>query len=260
MPAASAILDALAARASVPRRLALVVAHPDDEVIAAGASLHLLMGLLLVHVTDGAPRRLDDARRAGFHDVSAYAAAREAETSAALDLAGVSPPRARLGIPDQDAALHLAEITAALDALFARYETKAVLTYAYEGGHPDHDATACAMHRSAYRAGLPVLEFPAYRAAPGGGTLAQSFLPGPPETCVRLSAAETAHKRAMLGCFRTQAAVLAMFDPGVERFRPAAATDFTAPPHPGRLNYETWGWELTGDAFRALARAQPCAA
>lgn len=260
MGAASAILDALAARTAATCRVALVVAHPDDEVVAAGASLHLLPGLLLVHVTDGAPRRLDDAARAGFASPDAYAAAREAELVAALALAGVAPARARLGVPDQDAAHHLGAIAAALGPLFSRHAVGAVLTHAYEGGHPDHDATALAVHRTAAGAGLPVLEFPAYRAAPGGGTLAQCFLPGAPETCIRLSAREAAHKRALLDCFRTQAPVLRMFDPGVERFRPAGRIDFTAPPHPGRLNYEAWGWEMTGAAFRTLARQQACAA
>ncbi len=46
----------------------------------------------------------------------------------------------------------------------------------------------------------------------------------------------------MLACFRTQAAILSHFDRQAERFRPAPAYDFTAPPHPGPLNYEDWGW------------------
>ena len=102
------VLQALAARRPLDSRVALVVAHPDDETIGAGASLHLMPGLLLVHVTDGSPRRLDDAHRLGFGAASDYARAREAEVSAAaLAVAGVDPVRAMLGIPDQDAALDM---------------------------------------------------------------------------------------------------------------------------------------------------------
>ena len=64
----------------------------------------------------------------------------------------------------------------------------------------------------------------------------------------------------MLACFRTQADILSRFDPVVERLRPAPAYDFTQPPHPGPLNYETWGWALTGARWRQLATEVPCAA
>ena len=246
------MLHELATRAPVAERVALVVAHPDDETLAAGASLHLFPRLVLVHVTDGAPLRLDDAAAQGFATHAAYAGAREAELGAALAHAGVRPVRVRIGLPDQDAALHLRALTTALARIFGQHAIGAVLTHAYEGGHPDHDATACAVHRAA--AGLPVTEFPLYNAAPGAMQV-QRFLPGPPETTVHLTQAETAGKCAMLACFRTQSATIAPFDPATERFRPAPAPDFTRPPHDGELNYERWGWDLTGVHWRALAAA-----
>jgi len=250
------VLQALLARAPLPQRMAVVVAHPDDETIAAGASLRLMPGLLLVHVTDGAPARLDDFRRNGFTTPAAYGEAREVELRAALELAGVQPDRARLRVPDQDAMLHVAGIVAGLVGLFDRHAIQAVLTHAYEGGHPDHDATALATHLAARARGIPVIEFPAYHAGPGGEMEVQRFLPAAtaPETLVRLSPAETDRKRAMLDCFHTQAGILQLFAASMERFRPAPAYDFTVPPHPGLLNYERWGWEMTAARWCELAR------
>ena len=255
------MLAELAARRAVPKRVAIAVAHPDDETIAAGGSLPLMPGLLLVHVTDGAPRRLADGERLGFATPGAYVAAREAELQAALAVAGVTPARVRMGVPDQDASLHMGAIAADLARAFAEHGTQVVLTHAYEGGHPDHDATACAAHVAAGRLGLKLIEFAGYHAGPDGGMTVQRFLPGPVETVVQLGPAESARKQAMLRCFASQVEVLRPFGASVERFRPAPGYDFTVPPHEGALNYENWGWEMTGARWRTLAAGvAPCPA
>ena len=254
-----AVLCGLAARRPVGARVALVVAHPDDETIAAGASLHLLPGLLLVHVTDGAPRALADAAAAGFGAPADYAAARRGELMTALDAAGAAPDLVELGVADQDASLHMTALARALSRLFDAHGIEAVITHAYEGGHPDHDATAFAVHAAA--AGRrPVLEFAGYHADPAGALLTGCFLPGPSPTVVALTEAERARKRTMFDCFRTQARTLAAFGTEQESFRPAPAYDFAEPPMPGRLNYEHWGWSMTGARWRALAQAARCGA
>lgn len=251
-----AVLRGLAARRPVGARVALVVAHPDDETIAAGASLHLLPGLLLVHVTDGAPRALADSAAAGFDTPADYAAARRGELMAALRVAGASPDLVELGVADQDASLHMPALSHALARLFDAHGIDAVITHAYEGGHPDHDATAFAVHAAAGR--RPVLEFAGYHADPTGALLTGRFLPGPDPTVITLTEAEQARKRAMFDCFRTQARTLAAFGTREEAFRPAAPCDFTAPPLPGRLNYEHWGWSMTGARWRTLAQEAQC--
>ena len=253
-----AVLRGLASRRPVGARVALVVAHPDDETIAAGASLPLLPGLLLVHVTDGAPQALADAAAAGFDTPAGYAAARRGELMAALDAAGATPDLVELGVVDQEASFCMPTLARALSRLFDAHGIEAVITHAYEGGHPDHDATAFAVHAAA--GGRPVLEFAGYHADPAGALLTGRFLPGPVPTVVTLTEAERARKQAMFGCFRTQARTLKAFGTDQELFRPAPLYDFTTPPLPGRLNYEHWGWSMTGARWRALAQAARCGA
>jgi LmbE family N-acetylglucosaminyl deacetylase len=239
----------------IQAKVAIVVAHPDDETIGVGGSMHLMRDLLLVVVTDGAPRRLDDAARAGFDGPDAYAAARRQELEAALALSGAKPTLETLGVPDQDASDAIMEIAARLEALFGRDGIEAVLTHAYEGGHPDHDATALAVHLAA--AGrADVVEFPLYHAGADRGLITGQFVDAQAsETVIELPAHDVARKRAMIGCFRTQAAMLSQFGVTHERFRSAPAYDFTAPPHRGPLNYENWGWTMTGTEWRKRAEA-----
>ena len=249
------MLAALAQRRPIEEPVAIVVAHPDDETIAAGGSLHLMRHLLLVHVTDGAPRRLGDAAREGFATPAEYAASRAQELDAALALSGASPIRKGLDVADQEATDCISEIAARLRTLFRAHDVRHVMTHAYEGGHPDHDAIALAVRLVAD----DIYEFAGYHAASGGGILTGKFLEGTGEIAVELPDADLARKRAMLDCFRTQKELLANFDPATERFRPAPTYDFTAPPHPGQLLYEEWGW-MTGADWRRRAREARCAA
>ncbi len=136
-----------------PRAMVLV-AHPDDESIAFGAHLGSMTGAVVVHTTDGAPLDLRFARELGFEDAASYARARRAELQAALQIAGVDDTAAIcLGYSDQEAAFHLVDLTNRLAALFAEHAIEVVFTHAYEGGHPDHDATAFAAHAAAARLG-----------------------------------------------------------------------------------------------------------
>lgn len=146
----SAITDP--ARPLIRERVAIVVAHPDDETLGLGALLPRLSDVVLVHVTDGAPRGGEDARRHGFQSPEDYAAARRVELAAATGLAGVPTGRlACLGLPDQGVASGLAETARRLVPLIR--DAGIVLTHAYEGGHPDHDATAFAVHAASRMAG-----------------------------------------------------------------------------------------------------------
>jgi N-acetylglucosamine malate deacetylase 2 len=98
-----------------------------------------------------------------------------------------------------------------------------------------------------------------YHAVPGTDRMAVAeFLPVPglAETRLDLSAKERALKERMIRCFVTQEETLRAFlPPRAEAFRPAPAYDFTRPPHAGRLQYETWGFGMTGERWRDAARS-----
>ncbi len=250
------MLDALAGRRRVALPVALVAAHPDDETIGAGASLRLFDNLLLVHVTDGAPCDLTDARRAGFGTLAAYAAARRTELLAALDAGQATPRLLALDLRDQGASAEMTPLAFRLAAAFTAHGTRIVITHPYEGGHPDHDATALGVHRAVRGTGIAVLEMASYHAAKDGGLATGRFLPGGGDPVdILLPPQEQDLKRAMLACFATQRATLAWFDSQREIFRTAPAYDFTQPPHPGELHYERHDWGMTGTLWRHLAAA-----
>ena len=150
------------------RSVVIVAAHPDDETVGAGSLLPRLQRPIIVTVTDGAPRNSDDAQRAGCATREEYAALRQRELLDALDVAGIRSDDTRsLGIVDQEASLEMAYLTLKLLDVLREFRPAYLLTHPYEGGHPDHDATAFAVHAACARVPSPptVFEFTSYHAA-----------------------------------------------------------------------------------------------
>lgn len=245
------------------KRPVFVAAHPDDEVIGAGGCFSLLRDPGFIHVTDGSPRDLRDAAANGFPTRESYADARRQEFLAALRLAKFDPSHAlALGYVDQEASLHLAQIARSLRGVLAAWRPEIVLTHPYEGGHPDHDAAAFAVHAACQMMAQsgepapPILEFTSYHIRDGAMETGE-FLPfdGCRPLAVGLSELARARKQQLLDCYQTQRDMLRNFRVDVECFRTAPRYDFTQPPHSGKLFYEQFPWGMTGDRWRLLARA-----
>jgi LmbE family N-acetylglucosaminyl deacetylase len=271
----SELLDALCEGKGSGRapRVLLVAAHPDDDVVGAGGRIPWLAPALHVaYVTDGAPRDPKALRDAGFADRDAYATTRRREARKALLLAGVPEERVHaFGEIDQEASSFMVRIAEQAAALVRELRPEAVLTHAYEGGHPDHDATALAVHAASAllaRDGVEppaLLEFAEYHEEHGHMVFGAFPPEGPDGRAVVLDPAQRELKERLFACHESQRAVLRQFPTDRERYRVAPAYVFERRAA-AALYYERFDWKMTGERFEVLARealrslgiASPC--
>ncbi len=233
-------------------RTLVLVAHPDDEVAGCGALLQRVREPLILFATDGAPRDPYFWNKYGSRE--AYAQVRREEARVALGEIGVERVEflAPSGSPnqpfvDQDLFLNIPRALEALSEIVTAIRPEALLTLAYEGGHPDHDTCAFLSWWIAREHVLPVWEMPLYHRSVDGVGVVQSFVaPEGDEVLFDATLEEVARKRASWAAYASQNLTLCQFNPAIERFRPQAAYDFSRPPHPGVLNYEAWQWPVTG--------------
>jgi LmbE family N-acetylglucosaminyl deacetylase len=135
------------------------------------------------------------------------------------------------------------------------------VTQPYEGGHPDHDATALAAHAAclilAEAGSTPpmLVEMAGYHLV-DGVEVHGDFMCNPAAGAVEsfpLSEVERNLKRRMFACHASQSNVLADLPLEAELFRRAPDYDFLRPPHPGQLGYERFGWDVDGSLWREKA-------
>jgi len=242
-------------------RAVILAAHPDDETVGAAATLMRLQDIFVVYLTDGAPsdHKFWPAEQKSRAE---YIRTRRTEAEAALAIAGVSRRRIfSLGAGDQDSILEIIPRAREFSGLLLWATPALVITHPYEGGHPDHD-TAALLVRLAFEMSrlhskhLPhLLEMTSYHAR-GSDLETGEFLDNQAEEerVIELSAEEIHKKREMIAAHQSQAAVLRNFPVGPEKLRFAPQYDFRLPPHPGKLWYESQGWNITGEHWRSLAR------
>jgi LmbE family N-acetylglucosaminyl deacetylase len=234
----------------------VVVAHPDDESVSSAALLQRMAEKRLVFCTDGAPHDAHFWRRFGSRDD--YRDLRRREALAAMRIIGAKQSDF-LDFPDQELFRNLDTALAQLDAIAKEFKPAALLTHAYEGGHPDHDACAFLVALLAEKTQLPAWEMPLYHRAAGDRALQQFIAREEVKKSEVLeidpNPEEVRRKRAMIAAYASQGDIIHHFGAGKEVFRRQPAYDFTRPPHPGMLNYEEWRWPMTGDEVSAAFAA-----
>lgn len=237
--------------------LILVAAHPDDEILFAGAQFSHLASLAVVHVTDGAPSdRI--ARQRGFPNRAAYANARNEEFTAALRVAGINARHESFGLQDGRACLRIDVGVRRLAALIDQLRPDLILTHAYDGGHIDHD-TVSAIAQLAVRLSKhhpKIWEMAGYFYRDCSDMIKYCFPSGADKAAIvyRLSREEKQKKSQMLACFRSQKNTVDLFPDDIEVFRSAPSYDFKKPPVSGRLSYEVAEAGIESALWRMLVR------
>ncbi|HET7872594.1 MAG TPA: PIG-L family deacetylase [Terriglobales bacterium] len=228
----------------------ILVAHPDDEVIGFGGLMQRMSRPIVVFSTDGAPRDRHFWKDYGSREN--YAAVRRREAREALSLTGAErvflADHTPGGIADQELFQRLPDAITTFDQIVAEVRPDALLTLAYEGGHPDHDAACFMAFITGRRTGIPVWEAPLYHRRQDGASATQTFPTYTGQERLYSVRGDALDKKiGMLAAYPSQELVLSAFRPEVEQFRPLADYDFTRPPLPWKLNYEHWQWPMTGE-------------
>ena len=244
-------------------RTLVFVAHPDDEAAGCGVLLQRMRDPVVVFATDGAPR--DEYFWRAYGSRQAYAELRRGEARDALAVIGVrqieflARPDTGEAFVDQELHLSIGDVLQALESVVDHRRPEALLTLAYEGGHPDHDTCNFLTSLVPRARRLTAFEMPLYHRSADGLSVHQEFQIGnEDQLTVEPTFEELERKHRMLAAYASQKLTLDFFTNPVERFRRLAAYDYSRPPHPGTLNYEAWQWPMTGsDLVRAFTTYLP---
>ena len=230
--------------------IALIVAHPDDEAIAAAGVMARLRNLTLIHVTDGG---------AGAGGTEAPGCTpRTAELAAALVAMAARPVKtSSYELTDGSVIRRLPDLIRRLVVDLA--DCDVVLTHPYEGGHIDHDACAFAVWKACRiiadtRGTWPDrAEFASYHSR-RGSVRAGEFWPDALCSPLRVELAPDAVRRRVsaFACHQSQEGNLRYFSTIRESFRIAPDYDFLSPPPPRSTLYGPAVEALLLEHFKAL--------
>ena len=240
-------------------RTLIIVAHPDDEAVTCAALMQRMREPYVLFCTDGAPLDPYFWRHHGSRE--AYSQLRQKEARLALGHVGVRnleflKTRSGEHIIDQELFQRLPDAIEAATEVVSRLRPHALLTLAYEGGHPDHDSCNFITSVIGRERLLPAWEMPVYKLFQKEERTFQTLIPpSQPAISLHPTAAEIARKRQALKAYASQGHFLVRFDSVDESFRPLADYDYARPPHEGVLNYESWQWPMTGKQVSAAFEA-----
>ena len=245
----------------------IVLAHPDDECVTYGALLQRMADPTVLFLTDGAPRDpFSGSATARARLTPACGSRRRGRRWPRWAFAGCNlPPPTATATPlprkcwwTRSCFAGSAGCLARAERAIERLRPQALLTLAYEGGHPDHDSCNLLVSLAGRTFGLPAWEAPIYSRAretdSDRRTRRGSSEQNGTEIDIRPTPAEVARKREMWLAYGSQGDFLRFFSPEVETVRPLPAYDYSQPPHPGKLNYEHWQWSMTGQQVCAAFR------
>jgi N-acetylglucosamine malate deacetylase 2 len=232
----------------------MLVAHADDEVVAFAGLMQRMKKAVVVFATNGAPQDpyfwQDHGSRENYADI------RRREALEALSIARAQPvflsDQVNEGIDDQELFRRLPQAIGAFERVVDQIRPDSLLTLAYEGGHPDHDACCFICWWVGRRRRIPVWESPLYHCNQDGSDAVQKFphLTGG-EIHYDVGGEAFQKKLEMFHSYKSQKLVLDGFRPEIEQFRPMEDYDFAQPPLPWKLNYELWEWKMTGQEVAA---------
>lgn len=224
------------------KRILILVAHPDDEVVACAASISRARAqgatVSALYLTNGCIPK-DAMWSWQRKDYEQRVARRRAEGDAVATLLGIQP----VGWSSRPARHLWRELPAVfqeVNAAITQYRPDQIWVPAYEGGNPDHDALNAVGFK--FKARLSVLEFAEYNFF-GGQARSQSFF-SVDETVrsIPLTPDERAAKRAALDMYASEKGNLSYVRTEQESYRPLALYDYTQPPHQGKLWYARFQW------------------
>ncbi|MGB9152176.1 MAG: PIG-L family deacetylase [Alphaproteobacteria bacterium] len=224
------------------KRILILVAHPDDEVVACAASIAQARAqgatVSALYLTHGciAKETMWPWQRKNYDQ---HVAKRHAEAEEAAMFLGIQPvgwsPR-----PARHLWRELPQVFQEINAAIMQYRPDQIWVPAYEGGNPDHDALNAAGFK--FKTRLSVLEFAEYNFF-GGKPQSQTFISS--EVSARtiiLTPEERAAKRRALALYASEKGNLSALGVEQESYRPLALYDYTLPPHQGKLWYARFQW------------------
>ena len=206
------------------RRVMFVFAHQDDELAYAGLVQRAPRDSLFVWLTNG-----DGIAEESGMGRAEYAAARQLETTVAMNLCGVPRDRLRFLGHSEHAIYHqlirlktepraahevqsyFRDVAATVAAEVRAFRPDVLFTLAWQGGHPEHDLShVMAVAAVADRPGVAVFELPEYELM---HAVPMRFRPGWKGDVheIRLTPAEMEVKRRVADAYPTQARIVNEF-------------------------------------------------